>query len=103
MLSFGGGRKYDGKEDDTETTFLLRRKHESTNLKKQCSGSWAICLALFLLVIYFVFRVEENSETSSSKSTSIPHIVMFVADDQGFNDIGYQSSDLSQLTPHIDR
>lgn len=31
-----------------------------------------------------------------------PHLVLMLADDQGWNDIGYQSTDLGSCTPHLD-
>jgi hypothetical protein len=31
-----------------------------------------------------------------------PHLVLLLADDQGWNDIGYQSTDLEACTPHLD-
>ena len=31
-----------------------------------------------------------------------PHIALFLVDDQGWNDVGYQSTDLSALTPTVD-
>eukprot|EP01034_Spumella_vulgaris_P032948 gene32948-40670_t len=36
-------------------------------------------------------------------AASAPHIVMFVVDDWGYNDIGYQSTYLGWTTPNIDK
>lgn len=36
--------------------------------------------------------------TSSTK----PNVFFFLIDDMGFGDIGYQSTDLSQITPNLD-
>ena len=41
-------------------------------------------------------------ESSSVGNGSPPHIVLMFTDDQGWNDIGYQSSDLFDCTPHLD-
>ena len=38
----------------------------------------------------------------ATTSTGLPHVVLLYADDQGYNDIGYQSTDLFELTPHLD-
>ncbi|CAN0096188.1 unnamed protein product, partial [Ectocarpus fasciculatus] len=35
-------------------------------------------------------------------STSKPNVFLFLIDDMGFGDIGYQSTDLSELTPNLD-
>lgn len=50
---------------------------------------------------------EEDLETLSLRMTprlphGLPHVILLYADDQGYNDIGYQSTDLSELTPHLD-
>eukprot|EP01034_Spumella_vulgaris_P032947 gene32947-40669_t len=37
------------------------------------------------------------------KAASAPHIVLFVVDDWGYNDIGYQSTYLGWTTPNIDK
>lgn len=49
---------------------------------------------------------DENSAASKtgtrSTSNSKPNIFFFLIDDMGFGDIGYQSTDLSKLTPNLD-
>ena len=40
---------------------------------------------------------------STSEPESAPHIIFFLVDDMGANDIGYQSTDLSASTPTLDR
>ncbi|CAM9596708.1 unnamed protein product, partial [Hapterophycus canaliculatus] len=35
-------------------------------------------------------------------STSKPNVFFFLIDDMGYGDIGYQSTDLSELTPNLD-
>lgn len=37
-----------------------------------------------------------------SVSTSKPNVFFFLVDDMGFGDIGYQSTDLSEITPNLD-
>lgn len=89
------------KSEDEETSFLLGRRDEVGHTrKKQISGCWIALLAIIIVIIYYTF--ESKVEVSSS-SKATPHIVMFVADDQGWNDVGYQSTDLYALTPHLDR
>jgi len=43
-----------------------------------------------------------EAATTATTTTEMPHIVVFMVDDQGWNDIGYQSSDLDWATPFID-
>lgn len=39
---------------------------------------------------------------SGPVSTSKPNVFFFLIDDMGFGDIGYQSTDLSELSPNLD-
>ena len=43
------------------------------------------------------------SASSSDATATRPHILFIVPDDMGWNDVGYQSTDLSFATPTIDR
>lgn len=45
-----------------------------------------------------------NERNGDSKVThnDLPHVVFLMVDDQGFNDVGYASADLSWATPNID-
>lgn len=47
----------------------------------------------------FVPPIIAENATRSSK----PHVILMLVDDQGWNDVGYQSSDLSWATPAIDK
>ena len=38
----------------------------------------------------------------SSSSSSLPHVAFVLVDDWGYNDVGYQSTDLGDCTPHMD-
>ena len=42
------------------------------------------------------------AKNAASSSTSQPHIVMVLADDVGWNQVGYQSSHSKMSTPRID-
>ena len=42
------------------------------------------------------------AQATASSSTARPHIVMVLADDLGWNQVGYQSRDGRVSTPHID-
>ncbi|CAN0381301.1 unnamed protein product [Pylaiella littoralis] len=43
-----------------------------------------------------------SSDTSGSVSTTKPNVFFFLIDDMGYGDIGYQSTDLSDITPNMD-
>lgn len=46
----------------------------------------------------------DGGHTSTSTSSAAkPNIFFFLIDDMGWNDIGYQSTDLSAFTPNMDR
>jgi len=45
------------------------------------------------------FDVSSHNENSSQ---CLPHIVYVLVDDMGWNDVGYQSTDLEGVSPHID-
>jgi hypothetical protein len=38
----------------------------------------------------------------TSSAASLPHIAFVLVDDWGWNDVGYQSTDLGDCTPHMD-
>ena len=64
---------------------------------------------LISLLLFYIKRTPTAPSSSSSSSAGAwtvrstnPHIIMFYADDQGWNDIGYQSEDLFAATPHLD-
>ena len=48
-------------------------------------------------------RASSSLGSSTALSPTAPHIVLVTLDDVGWNDLGYQSSDLWDATPHIDR
>lgn len=52
-------------------------------------------------------EVESDSEKDGGdegvgESTAKPNVFFFLIDDMGWGDIGYQSTDLSELTPNLD-
>lgn len=51
-------------------------------------------------------NVEINVEEGAGGTSSVdgkPNVVFFVIDDMGYGDIGYQSTDLSELTLNLDK
>ena len=44
----------------------------------------------------------EKVASSSDWTALTPHIVLYLADDQGWNDVGWQSTDFSGFTPTLD-
>jgi len=64
----------------------------------------ALCFVGFLMAL-LIYRLREYAmapRAPRNESPRYPHVLFFVADDQGWNDIGYQSTDLMGLTPTID-
>ena len=69
-----------------------------------------MALVLLLAVIssiqsYFEAEVEAPIRVDNGVPVvfeSMPHIVLMLVDDMGYNDIGYQSNDLFRATPTID-
>ena len=47
-------------------------------------------------------RADYGFNTTWKVTEVPPHLIFFLADDQGWNDIGYLSTDFKLLTPHID-
>lgn len=47
-------------------------------------------------------RGNQNSGVGDTKGTK-PNVFIFFIDDMGWNDMGYQSTDLNMLTPNMDR
>ena len=50
-----------------------------------------------------VVAAEPGQGNVNSELKSAPHLVFFMVDDQGYNDVGYNSNDLSWATPFIDK
>lgn len=46
---------------------------------------------------------ERLAEAREQGPTTKPNVFFFFIDDMGWNDIGYQSTDLSELTPNLDK
>lgn len=44
----------------------------------------------------------DERDEGSGRQASKPNVFVFLIDDMGFDDIGYQSSDLSKMTPNLD-
>lgn len=44
----------------------------------------------------------ESLHPNDNSLVQLPHIMLVLTDDQGYNDIGYSSNDLYDFTPHID-
>lgn len=86
--------------------------------RSRCVVGFALCASLALValrqrvgpadasaaVASFVERTAKNplAPSSTEGTSSAAHIVFVLVDDMGSNDIGYQSHDLSGLTPAID-
>lgn len=102
---------------DTEETELLGRvnikaKPFEPNAEPPPSRprrrNWSRGVSLFalasLLVVGLVWaRARKEVSSSGWAVPSSPvHVVLFVVDDQGWNDVGYQSTDLFDFTPTID-
>lgn len=45
----------------------------------------------------------DDASSSSSTSTTMPHVLFVFVDDMGMNDIGYKSSDLTYMTPELNK
>ena len=52
-----------------------------------------------LRVLVFLFGLGEMALWAADGR---PNVIVFVADDMGWNDVGYQSTDLQGMSPHID-
>jgi hypothetical protein len=67
-------------------------------------GFVSVLLASLLFDIATHAGLRRHDKVASPWTTPLapPHVVFFVADDQGWNDVGYQSTDLNGLTPTID-
>lgn len=42
-------------------------------------------------------------DEADDSGTSKPNVIFIMIDDMGWNDIGYQSTDLADVTPNLDR
>ena len=47
-------------------------------------------------------NVGSGDEAAVGASSAKPNVFFFLIDDMGYGDIGYQSTDLSELTPNLD-
>eukprot|EP00752_Nemacystus_decipiens_P016940 g15167.t1 len=47
-------------------------------------------------------NVDGGDEGVGGATPSKPNVFFFLIDDMGYGDIGYQSTDLSELTPNLD-
>lgn len=72
-------------------------------------GAFALAgVTLFAVIGANVLRarpfpeVEEELSSNIDESSSSPNIFFIVIDDLGWNDIGYQSTEIENITPHID-
>lgn len=83
-------------EPEDELTVSRPRRH---NLLRFSVLFMLVCFAL-LEFLWLNIR-ERPSSTWAVPSTPV-HVVFIVVDDQGWNDVGYQSTDLYELTPTID-
>ena len=76
--------------------------------------SWLAHVFFFLFVIVFGTKAapahephlritpKENDARASSTSDK-PNVFFIMVDDMGWNDIGYQSTDMANITPNLDR
>ena len=46
--------------------------------------------------------IESGDDEAVGTSSTKPNVFFFLIDDMGYGDIGYQSTDLSELTPNLD-
>lgn len=67
----------------------------SKTLSKQCTDGQMMILAVLTALLLFV-ACDKQAETPSK-----PHIVLLLADDLGWKDVGYHGGDVK--TPHIDQ
>jgi arylsulfatase B len=89
-------------------------KREGLSTKKKCfySGT-ALALVLGFGTLLFgnssssppsssnMFETSQSREIINSLSSKNPNVFLFTVDDLGWNDIGYNSADLSEATPYI--
>jgi hypothetical protein len=62
-----------------------------------------ILIGLFWTIhLVMGWAINGDESTRWTISSTPPHVALFLVDDQGWNDIGYQSTDLFALTPTID-
>ena len=45
----------------------------------------------------------DATPAATTTTTALPHIALVLVDDWGWNDVGYQSTDLGDCTPHMDQ
>jgi hypothetical protein len=88
--------RFDARGDDTDRN---RRKHERTRMQRDTKQN----------ATDSDVQSPPPSPTPSATPaaddaplTTSPHIMYILADDLGWNDIGYQSTDLSGFSPHLD-
>lgn len=71
--------------------------------RRTFSALFFVSAWLATLIIFTSVRNEPSLVSSAVSMGSAPHILLVMVDDQGMNDIGYLSTDLSEATPNIDR
>lgn len=118
---------HDNDSDDIERIPILVSKTTKSMTTLNCIESIArtdrraraIVVTLFIAACMFLAiwpksnedrgRVVFRSVSSSSKSLeeksieSLPNIIIVYIDDQGYNDMGPNSTDLAEITPHINQ
>jgi len=84
-------------EPDVEPAVSTTRRHQLLR------ASVLFMLACFVFLgVKWSRRTKQSAPSGWAESSTPVHVVVFVADDQGGNDVGYQSTDLYDLTPTID-
>ena len=63
--------------------------------------SWLRKIQVFIIGIPFLFFINCNKVVNDYSKNTKPNIVLFVADDAGWHDVGYHGSEIS--TPNIDK
>lgn len=95
----GGGVDY---SDSASSHATVTTGDEARAFEAGASGSLQTPPAMASLNALTEENTRNMHHTGKAGDETLPHIIFFIVDDQGWNDIGYQSSDLDWATPFID-
>lgn len=94
-----GGKSWGGSSECCDESFSCFAKTESySQCRKTCGSAedgWACATEA-------EDEDEDAAATETAKAATPPHILMVLADDLGWNDIGYGSEDLKGVSPILD-